>query len=184
METYSELTHYMHEKEGLISRTALNITACIGVFIFGWLITVVFDGLGKKGLGWIYLILLGVFVAGSVQMNPAFGPVAALIYIGAWIHANLILSRYHSLARSRIQEIDRLNPPELDSQVEKGLLCFRILKDKQHAADVLVNALTLPSGTPTALRTAGDILTACQQTEQAAEFYERAIGPAVLSKFV
>lgn len=174
METYTELKKYLHNKEGLISRTSLNVTAFIGVFIFGWLITIVFDRLGKKGLGWGYFILCGFFAAGSVQINPAFGLIAALIYIGAWIHANIILSRYHSLARERIQEIDRIKPPEIDSQMEKGLLLFRTLRDKQQAAEVLVNALVLPSGNPTSLQTAGDILTACKNPEKATEFYERA----------
>ena len=45
-------------KAGGISRTALNVTAFIGVFIFGWLILVVFASLGKGKQGLAYFIPL------------------------------------------------------------------------------------------------------------------------------
>lgn len=52
-----ELDHYVVEARG-ISRTKLNVFALIGLFIFGWLITSVFEYLGKKIIGWMYLICL------------------------------------------------------------------------------------------------------------------------------
>ena len=39
-----------------ISRFGLNLMTFIGLFIFGWLIAVVFDKLGRRGLGWAYLV--------------------------------------------------------------------------------------------------------------------------------
>ena len=50
-----ELNNYVVNAGG-IGRMGLNIMCFIGVFIFGWLLAVAFDSLGKKGTGWFYLV--------------------------------------------------------------------------------------------------------------------------------
>jgi len=57
-----ELQEYVLKAEGL-SRKGLNIMCFIGVFIFGVLLGVAFDMLGKKRQGWFYLVpIIGCLV--------------------------------------------------------------------------------------------------------------------------
>jgi len=77
-----------------ISRTSLNVRFLIGLFIFGWLMTIVYDDLGKKGLGKLYFILLCIFVAAGINFNPMFALGAPVVYAIAWVHANVILSNH------------------------------------------------------------------------------------------
>jgi hypothetical protein len=57
-----ELQEYVLKARGL-SRKGLNIMCFIGVFIFGWLLAVVFEMLGKKKQGRFYIIpIIGCLV--------------------------------------------------------------------------------------------------------------------------
>jgi hypothetical protein len=73
--------------------------AFIGVFIFGWLIAVVFDKLGRRGLGWAYLVPVLAMGTLSRQVDVGFAFGAFLIYVVAWFHANMILSSLEATHR-------------------------------------------------------------------------------------
>ena len=82
-----------------ISRLSLNLMAFIGLFIFGWLIAVVFDKLGRRGLGWAYLVPVLAMGSLSRQVDVGFAFGAFLIYVVAWFHANMILSSLEATRR-------------------------------------------------------------------------------------
>ncbi len=83
----------------LITRKKLNIRALIGAFVFGWLMVMNYDDLGKKGCGWAFLFLAGLFSAiGAVLDSNAFICVT-IIYFGAWVHTNLLLSNLQKQLR-------------------------------------------------------------------------------------
>ena len=88
-----ELADYLDRNIG-ISRTTLNVQAFIGLFIFGWLMSTTYDSLNEKGLGWTFLIvLIFLIVAGGRQPEPAvYYILASVLYFGAWVHTNLLLS--------------------------------------------------------------------------------------------
>lgn len=106
-----------------ISRTKLNVMYLVGVFIFGWLITLVWKALGRSAQGWVIIAIMAVGIVlwqqnGDTQMAA----LAAIAYAGSWVHANLVLTKYQRLARSRIQEIDSVEKPSTDLLLEKGIL--------------------------------------------------------------
>jgi hypothetical protein len=82
-----------------ITRASLNIKAFIGVFIFGWLMKMNYDDLGERGLGTVFLILMIGCLVLAKQVEPMLGVVALIIYAGAWIHTNVILSEKQRTAR-------------------------------------------------------------------------------------
>jgi len=164
---------------GGISRKALNITAFIGIFIFGWLIAVVFDMLGEGKLGWRYLwpILISFMIARLFA--PPIGALALIIYIVAWIHANILLSHYQSLAKERLNEIEnRKSAMDVDATIEKGALLGRALRNKQAALDVLRQASGMTGGDPLLLNLAGVIMSDHKQYEEAVAFFDRALQSA------
>lgn len=101
-----KLYDYLFHAPG-IGRKGLNIMCFIGVFIFGWLLASAFDMLGKKALGWLYFVPIILGLVFAQQEEPAFWFITPILYIVGWIHANLILSGYQSIARKRIAEIDQ-----------------------------------------------------------------------------
>ena len=95
-----------------ISRVALNLLCFIGVFVFGWLMVVVFARLGRSGTGWKYAI--GVMALSSIvrdAMNPALILLPAMLYMAGWIHANVLLSEYESMARENAEPVERGKEP-------------------------------------------------------------------------
>jgi hypothetical protein len=81
------------DKQIGITRTRLNVQAGIGLFIFGWLMKMNYDDLGEKTYGRVFLISCIFFLVIGKQTNSPFAfVIAALIYIIAWIHTNLILT--------------------------------------------------------------------------------------------
>ncbi|MCG3158164.1 MAG: hypothetical protein DKINENOH_04805 [bacterium] len=138
-----ELEHYVLEAGG-ISREKLNLFALIGVFIFGWLITVVFDYLGKKKIGWIYFVC----VIASISLGR-FAPIfrfGAIAYLIGWIHANSILSAYETSATRRIAELDRKDKSDVNGLIEKGILLSKVLRRKEDANKLFRDALQIQGG--------------------------------------
>ena len=99
-----ELNLYLNRCAG-ISRINLNVRAAIGVFIFGWLMKMNYDDLGEKGFGRAFLIAFAViFVvareSGPDAVAPAIG-IGLLIYAGAWVHTNILLTERKRVAKER-----------------------------------------------------------------------------------
>lgn len=171
-----ELQDYVFKEAGL-SRRGLNIMCFIGLFIFGWLLTMAFNMLGKKNQGWFYVVPIIACLAISRQTGPALGLVAVIIYIIGWVHANIVLSGYQSSARDRIDQIDRLSGDQLtiDILVEKGILQQKVLATGEAAISTLVKALQMPGGDAQLLNLAGVTLFAAKRYPEAKQFFGRAL---------
>ena len=92
---------YVNEKVG-ISRTRLNIQAAIGLLTFGILMKITYDDLGQKRCGWNILIALIIATALARQEETVtLELIPVLIYIGAWIHTNLLLTQKQRLAKDQ-----------------------------------------------------------------------------------
>jgi len=160
---------------GGISRKALNIMAITGLFIFGWLITIAFDLLGKGKQGWGYFkVLLAALIIGRF-FAPPVGILAVIIYITACIHANLLLSRYKSLARERIAEIGNQGEINIDTEIEKGLLFYRVIGNRETGISFCRKALQMQGGDPFLLNLAGVIMSHYKQYKEAGEFFDRVL---------
>jgi len=171
-----ELQDYILKAQGL-GRKGLNIMCFIGVFIFGWLLAVAFEMLGKKKQGWYYVVpIIGCLVI-SRQTAPALGLVAPIIYIIGWIHANTVLSAYQSSARQRIGQLDMQTGDQLtiDSVMEKGILQQKVLGDGATAVSTLGKALQMPGGDGQLLNMAGVAMFAGKRYAEAKEFFARAL---------
>lgn len=171
-----KLQDYVLKAQGL-SRKGLNIMCFIGLFIFGWLLAVAFEMLGKKKQGWFYVVPIIVCLVISRQAAPALGLVAPIIYIIGWIHANTILSGYQSSARDRIGQLDKLTGDHLtiDRVMEKGILQQKVLGDSETAALTLSKALQLPGGDGQLLHMAGFTMLAAKHYAEAKQFFDRAL---------
>jgi len=174
-----ELNHYLLSAAGT-SRKALNIMALIGVFIFGVLIFVVLEELGKKALGWAYMVALVVIIV--VVYNGIlpweFGLLAPVVYVSAWVHANLILSRYQSAARKRIAELEGRADQNLDTLLETLFLRLKVLGGPPVSPQVLSDALRLPGGDTRLLCMAATVMAAHQRHREAVEYFDRAAANA------
>ncbi len=173
-----ELHNYITKSDG-ISRKGLNITCFVGVLI-PLVLPHAFDRLGKSGLGFLYL-LAAVFCAVTVVLLP----VAYVILIIGWIHANRILTRYESLAQSRLAQIDA-GPPEsitIDTLVEKGLLQYKVLGRKDRALDTLARVLAFTNGgDPDLLNRAGVVFSRENKFTEARQLFVRALRAATEEK--
>ena len=172
-----ELDNYAFKARG-ISRTELNIIAFIGMFIFGWLIAVVFNFLGKQRHGWLYLVPIIFIGVGLSNVEPAYALLATVIYIVAWVHANVVLSRYQVAARRRISEIERETETPINTLLEKGILLQKVLRDKEAATDSFTSARSMPGGDPRLLNLAGLAISSTQRYREASEFLDRAAASA------
>ena len=160
---------------GGISRKAINIIAFAGLFIFGWLITIAFDLLGKgKTGGWYFKALLVTLLIARF-FAPPLGILALIIYITACIHANLLLSHYKKLARERIAEIDSRGEVNIDTEIEKGLLFYRVIGDRKTGVGFCRKALEMPGGDPFLLNLAGVVLSHYKQYKEAGELFDRVL---------
>jgi hypothetical protein len=171
-----ELRDYVLKEAGL-SRKGLNIMCFIGLFIFGWLLTVAFNMLGKKNQGWFYVVPIIVCLAISRQTETALGLVAVIIYIIGWVHANIVLSGYQSSARDRIGQIERLSGDQLtvDTILEKGILQQKVLATSEAAISTLVKALQMPGGDVQLLNLAGVTMFTAKRYPEAKQFFGRAL---------
>ncbi|MFH1094061.1 MAG: hypothetical protein V1739_07940 [Candidatus Omnitrophota bacterium] len=170
-----ELRDYLTKAEG-ISRRGLNIMCFIGVFIFGWLLAVVFGMLGRKNQGWFYIVPLIVILSISRTSESGIVILAPVIYLAGWIHANMVLSRYESLARQRIIEIDSCSSPDdVQNLLEKGLLEAKVLHQKQKAVLTFLKVLEFEGGSADYLNLAGVALFSDKRYEDAKNFFDRAL---------
>ena len=162
---------------GGLGRVGLNIMCFIGVFIFGWLLAVAFDMLGKRRLGWIYIVPYIVCLAGARLIEPRLAILALVIYVIGWVHANMVLSTHRSAARDRIAEIDRLPEGQVtvNAVIEKGILQSNILADGEAATATLAQALQMPGGDAQMLNLAGVALFGKKRYEQAKMLFARAL---------
>lgn len=84
-----------------ISRDALNIRAAIGLIVFGWLMYMNYADLGRKRLGWAFLIAMGFVIAIGRLVEPIVGILGLVIYVAAWVHTNAILTEKQRIAREQ-----------------------------------------------------------------------------------
>jgi len=167
-----ELDHYLLNARG-ISRIALNVMFVTCLFIFPWLIVVAFAYLGKARLGWAYCIpyyLLGYM--GFAE--PAFIVFAYVVHIAGWVHANRILTDYQGAARLRIIELDQKTDVEVNHLLEKGVLLYKVFREKDYASEVLNHAVQNKGGDPYLLNQAGIVMAVNKRYTESAEFYNRA----------
>lgn len=171
----AELRGYVMHASG-ISRLGLNITCFIGVFIFGWLLAMVFDLLGKGKKGWMYVVPIIILAIMAKQGEPGLAILPLVIYMVGWIHANLVLSHYRRLARQRIATIDDQETVPTEDLLEEGLLFSKVLSDKQSARQALIAALSRPDGGSADLfNRAGVAILAARQPADAIKFFDRAL---------
>jgi hypothetical protein len=171
-----ELQEYVLKAQGL-SRKGLNIMCFIGVFIFGLLLAMAFESLGKKKQGRFYVVpIIGCLVI-SRQNAPALAIIAPIIYIIGWIHANVVLSGYQSSARDRIGQLDNQTGDQLtiDTVMEKGILQQKVLGDGETAVSTLAKALQMPGGDGQLLNMAGVAMFAGKRYAEAKQFFGRAL---------
>lgn len=61
-----------------------------------------YDDLKRKAFGWAFLIVEAIlFSVGRQSQEPAAFTLMAVVYIGAWIHTNMILSNKERAAREQ-----------------------------------------------------------------------------------
>lgn len=159
---------------GGITRKALNITALIGLFVFGWLMAFIFEYLGKAKQGWRYVIVIISALMIGRLFAPPIGVLALIIYIISWIHANLLLSRYKRLATERMAELETRGENNVNTEIEKGLILCRVLKDKK-GVDILGRTLQMAGGDASLLNLAGVIMSDNKRYKEAAEFFDCAL---------
>ncbi len=171
-----ELNEYVLRAQGL-SRKGLNIMCFIGIFIFGWLLAIAFESLGRKKQGWFYVVPIIGFLVISRESNSPIGFLAPVLYVVGWVHANRILSGYQSSAQDRIVQIDRLSEGALTTDVvlEKGILQSKVLSDDEAAGATFLHALQMPGGDAQLLNLAGIRLYATKQYAEAKQFFDRAL---------
>ncbi|MGC1121765.1 MAG: hypothetical protein WBA22_11795 [Candidatus Methanofastidiosia archaeon] len=174
-----EINNYIVNDRG-ISRFALNAMFFVGLFIFGWIIGIVFYYLGKGKLGWVYalpyVILSCITIFSLVSgVTLELSGLALIIWIAGLIHANKILSHYHSVAFQRIVEINSQDTPTIDSQLEKGLILDKVMGKTQPAIEILTAALEMPGGDPLLLYLSGMIMARRKLYREATTFYDRAL---------
>jgi hypothetical protein len=150
------------------------------------LIAVVFSMLGRGKLGWAYVIPIIVILAGVRQFQPALAALALPIYIGAWVHANLLLSRYQADAQERIAAIDGGAAPGPDGALEKGILLHKVLGQKDQAVEVLARAQGVEGADPVLLNLAGAALCGSKRFPEAGRLFDaarpRAKDPALITQ--
>jgi len=96
----NEVDDYINKSVGLSSAT-LNTRAAIGIVVFGWLMKMNYDDLGKKRMGSMFLVAMALVLAIASQVNPQVGILAPIIYVAAWVHTNQILARKQRVAREQ-----------------------------------------------------------------------------------
>ncbi|MBU7046512.1 MAG: hypothetical protein HXS54_08750, partial [Theionarchaea archaeon] len=157
----SEIYKYIVNARG-ISRPVLNIVAFIGLFIQNWIIGILFYCLGKLGLGLAYSLpiacLYFTIVLTESTWEGSLSAVLLILYIISWIHANVILSRFQSIARQRIAEINNQVDLNINALLEKAVLLYKVLRRGPQAVEILLDALSMPGGDPLLLYCAGVIL--------------------------
>ena len=171
-----ELQEYLLKAPGT-SRKALNIACSIGVFLFGWLLAVAFQMLGKGAQGWAYVAVIIAVVVISSRADSPLWVAGIFIYIVGWIHANYVLSSYKASARDRIAQIDRLSDEQktIDVIMEKGVLQHKVLESGDEAVSTLDAALQMDGGDGELLNLAGCAMLANRRFVEAKQFFSRAI---------
>ena len=176
-----ELHDYVANATG-ISRVELNVMAAIGVVIFGWLLGMAYERLGKRILAWglvialIVLLILGTAVASSQEAGSPAMLLYIAVYITAWVYANMILSRYQAMAKQRVAEIDQESSPTTNDVLEKGVLLHKVLRQNDRAREALKPALDMEGGDSLLWCLAGVALGDVKVYPEALAAFDRAAG--------
>ncbi len=180
-----ELHNYVLNAQG-ITRAGLNVMCAIGLFIFGWLLVMAFNQLGKGARGWFYVVPVIFFLVISRGEAAALWFIAPIIYIAGWVDANLVLSRYESQAKQRITEIEQNieSKQTTNMLLEKGLLYAKVLRNNEQAFTDLDRVIHLPGGNPQLLNLAGVQFSAADRHEEAKQLFIRAMETATDDKLV
>jgi len=169
-----ELHEYVSRAPG-ISRTVLNFLCIAGLF-FPPAVWVIYDKLGKGWVGWLYLVGLLAGIATTAATTPILGIAVFALYVGNFVHANAILSRYKSNALSRIWQIDEglKHGETANAFLERGLLTSKVLWDDSKAIEDIEKVVDLPGGDQQFLSIAGDLMVWAKRFSVAKVLLERA----------
>jgi tetratricopeptide (TPR) repeat protein len=169
-----ELYNYIINARG-ISLIGLNVMAFIGIFVFGWLIFLIFQYLGKKVIPWIYQLVLIFLFLFSIRIEPKTFLLYLIVYVIAWVHANLILYKYKSMAKERIEEINSLSKTDVTSFLEKGAIYYKVIRSKETAFKAFTEATKLHGGDVDLLFFAGKAMYRNYRIEEANQLFKRAL---------
>jgi tetratricopeptide (TPR) repeat protein len=171
-----ELHDYVAYATG-ISRVELNVMAAIGVVIFGWLLGAAYERLGKRILAWgLVIALIVLLIWSGVARSEVASLLVIVLYIAAWVYANMILSRYEAMARQRVAEIDQESSPTTNDLLEKGVLLHKVLRQNDRAREALKPALAMQGGDSFLWYLGGVALSNVKSYPEALAAFDRAAG--------
>lgn len=163
------------------NRTAINVMCGVGLLVFGWLVAVPFLLMGKRLFGWLYIISVLILFRVAIRVDEVW-LVYFLVYIIAWVHANLAFSHYQRLAQLRRPMIEPRAGYDINAALEMGVLYKKALGQTWGAVDILSKALTMPGGDPALLNQAGLVMYSSKRYYEAVEFFRRALDSCSDSK--
>lgn len=85
-------------------------------------------------------------VSDNLSLISVAGQFAIIIYIGAWVYANIIFNRYEKTAKQRVSEIDKESSPSTNDILEKGILLQAVLGQDSAAQKAIEHALSMEDG--------------------------------------
>lgn len=159
-----------------LTRGWLNL-ACFCALGFGLFLIYVFALLGKQRLIWRYLVPILICAITGVGI-----PIALVLVVIAWVHANKIMTRCHSLGKARVAELESISADAITANdlLERGLLKAKIIEDKflpfpsaQPLPD-LAAAIDAPGGNPDLLYLAGVQCRGARQFADAKKLFDLA----------
>lgn len=168
----SELDNYLVNASGT-SFLTMNILALFGSVIFGWLIAVVYNSLGKGKFGWNFVLLLMMFTVAGSRLDNVFVYIGFAVYIVAWVHVNILFFRYRKLGKQRLAEIDKQGGLDTNTIMEKGLILDKVMRDKQSSLEVLRTAYGRQDGNPVLLVASAQRLIKSTHYHEALDFLNR-----------
>lgn len=173
----AELDTYLLQAAG-IGRVTLNVKCALGLFTLGWLLVVSFDQLGKKSLGWYYVLPIVALVVWLGQQG-SYAPLAAAlaVYAAGWVHANQVLSRIERVAQRRVERLSREidTAPEAVALLERGATLAKALREREAALADFEAALRLGGGQRPWLNLAGVQACAAGHHALGVRLFERAL---------
>lgn len=191
MESETKVLHSFLWYATGISRIGLNIYCFIGTFTLGIPLIDLFKRLNNQSIGlmyWFSYVILSAIVfvkrfgdlnleLKDIQLMRLLAFIGLIIYLTAWVHSNIILSKYRRFGKSRLDELDKLPQDQLTMNllVEKGLIKLKVLSLKDEAFEEFRRALQFSGGSDNALTMVADYTYHFKQYNLAKQFYERAL---------